>query len=79
MFMETNMRQSGITVRVQRLGEPEVVLNLPEDSTIAEALTEAGLPTNTTARVDGEIARANDLLDDEDIIVVETKKINQGC
>lgn len=67
-----------ISVEIQRLWESTIRLDLPEDTTVGEALEKAGLPRDTEARVAWELATANDLLDDEDVIVVATKKNTQG-
>lgn len=70
--------ESTISVEVQRLWESTITLNLPEDSLVGEALVEAGLPSNSEARVGWELVDENDILDDGDIIVVTTKKNTQG-
>lgn len=67
-----------ISVEIQRLWESTIRLDLPEDSTVWTALEKAGLPRDTEARVAWELATANDYLDDEDVIVVATKKNTQG-
>jgi hypothetical protein len=67
-----------ISVEIQRLWESTITLDLPEDTTVGEALEKANLPRDTEARVGWELATANDLLDDGDIIVVATKKNTQG-
>lgn len=67
-----------INVEIQKLGEPTIHLTLAEDSTVADALREAGLNTNSEARVAGQLAYPENLLDDGDVIVVATAKITQG-
>lgn len=67
-----------IRVEIQKLGEPTIHLELAEDSTVADALRQAGLSTNSDVRVAGEIARPENLLDDGDVLVVATAKITQG-
>lgn len=67
-----------ISVEIQRLWESTITLNLPEDTTVGDALEEAHLPRNAEARIGWELATENDLLDDGDIIVVATKKNTQG-
>lgn len=67
-----------ISVAIQRLMESTIPLTLPVDSTVWDALEKAGLPRDTEARVAWELASANDLLDDGDVIVVATKKNTQG-
>lgn len=75
------MRQANadtISVEIQRLWESTITLNLPEDTTVGDALEQAHLPRGIEARVGWELANENDLLDDGDIIVVATKKNTQG-
>lgn len=67
-----------INVEIQKLGEPTIRLTLPEDSTVAEALSRAELSANADVRIAGEIAKPENLLDDGDILVVATAKITQG-
>lgn len=67
-----------ISVEIQRLWESTIQLNLDEDTTVGDALAEAGLPRNSEARIGWELATENDLLDDGDVIVVATKKNTQG-
>lgn len=73
------MRQANsINVTIQRLGESDITLNLPVDSTVAEALEEANLPVGIGCRVWTMTANSDDILDDGDVLVVATKKITQG-
>lgn len=67
-----------IRVEIQKLGEPTIHLELAEDSTVADALSQAGLSVNSDVRVAGEIAKPENLLDDGDVLVVATAKITQG-
>lgn len=77
--MRTNGTYSStISVEVQKLGEPTIHLTLAEDSTVAEALSQAGLSNNAEVRVGGQLARPENLLDDGDILVVATQKVTQG-
>lgn len=77
--MRTNETYSStIRVEIQKLGEPTIQLELAEDSTVAQALERAWLSTNVEARVGGQLARPENLLDDGDVIVVATSKITQG-
>jgi ABC-type Fe3+-hydroxamate transport system substrate-binding protein len=70
--------ENQISVEIQRLWESTIQLNLDEDTTVGDALAEAGLPRNAEARIGWELATENDLLDDGDVIVVATKKNTQG-
>lgn len=72
------MRTGNINVKVQRLWESTIDLTLAPDTIIGDALVAAGLPRNSEARVNWELARENDILDDGDVIVVATKKNTQG-
>lgn len=69
---------STINVEIQKLGEPTIHLTLAEDSTVADALSQAGLSTSAEVRVAGQLARPENLLDNWDILVVATQKVTQG-
>ena len=71
--------QNLITVYLQRAGERELVLELPEDSTVEEALNEAQLPLDVLPTVGGQKATLNALLDDGDVLVFQSKGIKQGA
>lgn len=72
------MRQSQITVKIQRLWESTTTLELAPDTKVGDALVQVGLPRDAECRIGWELATANDLLDDGDVIVVATKKNTQG-
>lgn len=76
--MRQAQTNNSIRVEIQRLWESTITLNLDEDTTVGDALEEAGLPRNSEARVGWELATENDILDNWDIIVVATKKNTQG-
>ena len=66
-----------IEVSLNRLGTPEVTVELPEDSTIQDALNKAGwsLSSGEKCYVEGVTATSSLVLDDGDTIQIVGNKV----
>lgn len=78
LYYYTKMRATSIRVTIQVLWERDQVISLPMDPTVKQAVEEAWFTMANTPRVNGVVCDWTEILDDGDIIVLQTKKINQG-
>ncbi len=62
--------ESVIKVEVSKLGEETKTVSLNAGSTVADALTAAGYPDNSSAKVDGQSVDPKDVVEDGDEIFV---------
>lgn len=68
-------KQSRITVQIGAFGTDPEEYELPKDSTVADALEEAGLDDRTKkVYVNGETANRQDILEDGDVLNVVSPK-----
>jgi sulfur carrier protein ThiS len=65
-----------IEVQIGRFGHDLQTVRIPENSTVADALTKAGIRTSSTENiwVDSERANLNDILEDGDTLQIVSPK-----
>lgn len=74
-----NTNASTIRVEIKQMGTPfATTIELPVDSTVRDAKIKAGISSDADVRYNGDIAPDNAILDDGDILVVQTSKYTQG-
>lgn len=74
-----NTNANTIRVEIKQMGTPfATTIELPVDSTVRDAKIKAGISSDADVRYNGDIAPDNAILDDGDILVVQTSKYTQG-
>lgn len=74
-----NTNANTIRVEIKQMGTPfGTTIELPVDSTVRDAKIKAGISSDADVRYNNEIAPDNAILDDGDILVVQTSKYTQG-
>ncbi len=65
-----------MTIKIGRFGSGSADVTLPKDSTVEEALEEAGITFSSTEKVmvNGERASANDILENGDVVNIFSPK-----
>lgn len=70
--------QDTITVYVKAVMEEAQPFVLPKNARVWEALARAGYSADTHCKIRGEEAEPQFFLDDNDVIVIDSKKVVQG-
>lgn len=79
MRVENNSFGNTITVEIKQMGTPfATTVELPVDSTVRDAKIKAGISSDADVRYNNEIAPDDAILDDWDVLVVQTSKYTQG-
>lgn len=69
---------NSITIEIKQMGTPfGTKVQLPIDSTVADAKNAAGISSSADVRYNWELAPDNALLDDWDVLVVQANKYTQ--
>ena len=79
MRVENNSFSNTITVEIKQMGTPFwTTIELPAESTVRDAKIKAWLASDADVRCWNDIAPDNAILDDGDVLVVQTAKYTQG-
>ena len=67
-----------VKIYVSVMGDTTKELFFDDEPTKAEVMAKAWYPVDTEARFDGDILDEDDVLEDNDTVVISTKKYTQG-